>query len=66
MGYDLTYDDEEGGWFVVGDGGRCGVGAELADRIDVVHSGALGRFGSLVETEEEDMGMDSTIVLVTI
>jgi hypothetical protein len=68
VGYDSAYEDEEDGWSVVGDGGRCGVGAEPVDRIDVVRLGALGRFGSLVETEEEDipLGMDSTIVLVTI
>ena len=58
MGYDSAYEDEEDGWSVVGDGGRCGVGAELVDMIDVVRLGALGRLGSLVETEGEDIPRD--------
>jgi len=56
--YDSAYEDEEDGWSVVGDGGRCGVVAEPVGRIDVVRLGALGRFGSLAETEEEDIPGD--------
>jgi hypothetical protein len=57
VGYDSAYEDEEHGWSVVGEGGRCGVGAEPVDRIDVVRLGALGRFGplALVETVDEDI-----------
>ena len=47
VSYDSAYEDKEDGWSVVGEGGRCVVGAEPVDRIDVVRLGALGRFGPL-------------------
>jgi hypothetical protein len=56
--YDSAYEDDEDGWSVVGDGGRCSVGAKPVGRIDVVRLGVLGRFGALVETEEEDIPGD--------
>ena len=55
VAYDLSYEDEKDGWSVVGVSRGSSFGTELMGAIAVVRLSALGRFGALVETEEEDI-----------
>ena len=52
---DSSYEDEEDGWSVVGVSMGNSFGTELVGKTDAVRLGALGRFGALVETGEEDI-----------